>query len=162
MLPPPPAPPGRTGPPAFDPRARADRLPRARAERLLAWAKAHRLRAGLIAGGVVALLLYPFVVGALAASVVESKASDRLGQTVTVRRGRGGFASIVLDDLVVAGAPGQPPLVRVKELRIPFGVALGIAARIAPFVRRAKALRSVLAPEEGTSVTPKSGQPALQ
>jgi len=43
-----------------------------------------------------------------------------------------------------------------------FGVALGIAAGIAPFVRRAKALRSVLAPEEGTSVTPKSGEPALQ
>ena len=43
-----------------------------------------------------------------------------------------------------------------------FGVLLGIAAGIAPFVKRARALRTVLAPEDGTSVTPKSGQPALQ
>jgi hypothetical protein len=42
------------------------------------------------------------------------------------------------------------------------GVALGIAAGIAPFARRAKALRSALAPEEGTSVAPKSGEPARQ
>ena len=42
------------------------------------------------------------------------------------------------------------------------GVALGIAAGIAPFVRRAKALRSALAPEAGTSVTPRSGEPARQ
>ena len=43
-----------------------------------------------------------------------------------------------------------------------FGVLLGVAASIAPFVKRARALRTVLAPEDGTSVTPKSGQPALQ
>ena len=42
-----------------------------------------------------------------------------------------------------------------------FGVALGIAAGLAPFVRRANALRRALEPEDRTSVTPKSGEPAL-
>ena len=43
-----------------------------------------------------------------------------------------------------------------------FGVALGIAAGIAPLVSRAKALRAMLEPEDGASVTPKSGEPALR
>ncbi len=43
-----------------------------------------------------------------------------------------------------------------------FGVALGIAASIAPLVKHAKALRTALAPEDGTSVTPASKQPASQ
>jgi hypothetical protein len=38
-----------------------------------------------------------------------------------------------------------------------FGVALGIAAGIAPFVKRARALHTALAPEDGPSVTPTSG-----
>ncbi len=115
---PPPASPGRTGPPGIGPRARAAQL--------LGWAKAHRLKAGLAAFALVVLLVYPFLVGALAASLVAGKASERLGQPVTVGRGRGGLGAIVLDDLVVAGAAGQPPLVSVKQLRIPFGVAFGM------------------------------------
>jgi orotate phosphoribosyltransferase-like protein len=38
-----------------------------------------------------------------------------------------------------------------------FGVVLGIAAGVAPLVKRARALRTALAPEAGTSATPASG-----
>jgi hypothetical protein len=98
--------------------------------RLAAWAKAHRLRAGLAGGALIALFVYPFAVGGLAAHLVASKLSDRLGQPVTVGRGRGGLGTVVLRDLVVAGAAGQPPLVSVKEMQIPFGVAFGMRGPI--------------------------------
>ncbi len=72
------------------------------------------------------LILYPFVVGALAAHLCASKLSARLGQTVTVGRGRAGLGDIVLEDLVVAGAAGGPPLATIARLTIPFGAALGL------------------------------------
>jgi hypothetical protein len=79
------------------------------------------------------LAAYPFAVGALAAQLCASRMSARLGQTVTVGRGRAGLGAVVLDHLVVAGAPGGAPLVTVARVTIPFGVALGMhsAVRVA-------------------------------
>ena len=64
--------------------------------------------------------------GALAAHLIAGRASEKLGRPVTIGGGHGGLGAIVLGDVVVAGAPGQPPLVTVKEVRIPWGVALGM------------------------------------
>ena len=96
---------------------------RARAGSFLA---AHR-RASL-AGGValVLLVLYPFVVGGIAAQLAESRLSAKLGRAVTIAHGRAGFGHIVLENLVVAGAPGGAPLATVDRLVVPFGVALGM------------------------------------
>jgi len=93
---------------------------------VLAWVKAHRRTS--IAGGVVlgVLLAYMLVGGALAARVIAGRATERLGRPVTIGSGHGGFGAIVLNDVVVAGAPGQPPLVTVKEVRIPLGVVFGM------------------------------------
>ena len=41
----------------------------------------------------IALFVYPFAVGGLAAHLAAGKLSDRLGQPVTVGRGRGGFGT---------------------------------------------------------------------
>ena len=93
---------------------------------MLAWVKAHRRTS--IAGGVVlgVLLLYMLVGGALAARMIAGRATEKLGRPVTIGSGHGGFGAIVLNDVVVAGAPGQPPLVTVKEVRIPLGVVFGM------------------------------------
>ena len=92
----------------------------------MAWMKAHRRIS--ITGGVVlgVLLLYMLVGGALAARVIAGRATERLGRPVTIGSGHGGFGAIVLNDVVVAGAPGQPPLLTVKEVRIPLGVVFGM------------------------------------
>jgi hypothetical protein len=81
-----------------------------------------------IAGGVAfaLLLLYMLAGGPLAASLIASRASAKLGRPVTIGGGHGGLGAIVLGDVAVAGAPGQPPLVTVKEVRIPWAVALGM------------------------------------
>ena len=92
----------------------------------MAWVKAHRRIS--IAGGVVlgVLLLYMLVGGALAARVIAGRATERLGRQVSIGSGHGGFGAIVLNDVVVAGAPGQPPLLTVKEVQIPLGVVFGM------------------------------------
>jgi len=116
---PPPIPPARPDPFATGPGAR-----------LRAWRKAHpRLT---IAGGVAIglLIIYMLVGGAIAAHVVAGRATAKLGRPVTVGSGHGGFGAIVLDDIVVAGAPGQPPLLTVKQVRIPLGVALGMRSTV--------------------------------
>ena len=64
--------------------------------------------------------------GPLAAHLIAGRASEKLGRPVTIGGGHGGLGAIVLGDVVVAGATGQPPLVTVKEVRIPWGVALGM------------------------------------
>jgi hypothetical protein len=85
-----------------------------------------------IAGGTVLglLLLYLLAGGALAAHLVASRASEKLGRPVTVGSGHGGLGAIVLGDIAVAGAPGQPPLLTVKEVRIPWGVAVGMRSDV--------------------------------
>jgi hypothetical protein len=95
-----------------------------------AWVSAHRKTT--IAGGTVLglLLLYLLAGGALAAHLVASRASEKLGRPVTVGSGHGGLGAIVLGDIAIAGAPGQPPLVTVKEVRIPWGVALGMRSDV--------------------------------
>jgi hypothetical protein len=94
--------------------------------RALAWAKAHRKTT--IAGGVVLglMLFYLLAGGALAASLISGRASEKLGRPVTIGGGHGGLGAIVLGDISIAGAPGQPPLLTVKEVRIPWGAALGM------------------------------------
>ncbi len=94
--------------------------------RAVGWARAHRKLT--IAGGVVLglALIYPFAVGALAASLIASRASAKLGQPVSVGSARGGLGVIVLEDLTVAGKPGGPPLVSVGRVTVPFGVAFGM------------------------------------
>jgi hypothetical protein len=81
-----------------------------------------------IAGGVVLglMLLYLLAGGALAASLISGRASEKLGRAVTIGGGHGGLGAIVLGDVAIAGAPGQPPLLTVKEVRIPWGAALGM------------------------------------
>jgi hypothetical protein len=77
--------------------------------RVLAWRKAHpRLT---IAGAVVLglVLLYTVAGGALAARLIAGRASERLGRPLTIGSGHGGLGAIVLDDVAIAGAPGQPP-----------------------------------------------------
>jgi hypothetical protein len=81
-----------------------------------------------IAGGI-ALglgLLYMLAGGALAAHLIAGKASERLGRTVTIGSGHGGLGAIVLHNVSVPGASGQPPLLTAREVRIPLGVALGM------------------------------------
>src|SRR5262245_18508658 len=112
---PPPFPPGRPGP-----------LATGFGARVSAWRKAHpRLT---IAGGVVLALIVVYMVagGASAAHVIAGRATEKLGRPVTVGSGHGGLGSIVLDDIVIAGAPGQPPLLTVRQARIPLGVAFGL------------------------------------
>jgi len=70
-------------------------------------------------------MVYVMAAGAIAASVFASKASAKLGKPVTVGRGRGGFGAIVLDDVAIAGAPGKPPLMTMRHIRVPLLVALG-------------------------------------
>jgi hypothetical protein len=98
--------------------------------RLGAWRRAHpRLT---IAGGVVLALLVIYMVagGAIAAHLIAGRATEKLGRPVTIGSGHGGFGAIVLDDIVVAGAPGQPPLLTVKQARIPLGVAFGMHSAV--------------------------------
>ena len=85
-----------------------------------------------VAGGVlvVLLLLYMVAGGALAAHVIAGRATERLGRPVTIGRGHGGFGAIVLSNVSVAGAAGQPPLLTAKEVRIPLGVALGMRSTV--------------------------------
>jgi len=83
------------------------------------WRKANPRKT--VAGGVVLglLLLYMLVGGAVAAHLIAGRATERLGQPVTIGSGRGGLGTIVLRDVAVAGAPGQPALLTVKEVEIP-------------------------------------------
>jgi hypothetical protein len=76
------------------------------------------------------LLVYMLVGGALAAHMIAGRATEKLGRPVTVGSGHGGLGAIVLDDISVAGAPGQPPLVTVKRARIPLGVVLGLRSTV--------------------------------
>jgi hypothetical protein len=76
------------------------------------------------------LLLYMLAGGPLAAHLIAGRASEKLGRPVTIGGGHGGLGAIVLGDVVVAGATGQPPLVTVKEVRIPWGVALGMRGEV--------------------------------
>ena len=73
---------------------------------------------------VIAVVVYPWAVGGLAARMVASKATARLGRAVTVGKGRAGLGGITLTDIRVAGTVG-PDLVSVEQVTVPFGVALG-------------------------------------
>jgi hypothetical protein len=116
---PPPVPTGRPGP-----------LANGFGARVLAWRKANPRKT--VAGGVVLglLLLYMLAGGSLAAHLIASRASERLGQPVTIGSGRGGLGAIVLRDVEVAGAPGHPALLSVKEVEIPWGAALGMHSAV--------------------------------
>ena len=72
------------------------------------------------------VLLYMLAGGALAARLIAGRASEKLGRQVTIGGGHGGLGAIVLNDVVVAGTPGQSPLVTVREVRLPWGAALGM------------------------------------
>ncbi len=95
------------------------------------------------------LIVYPFVVGALAAHLCADRLTARLGQTVTVGRGRAGLGDVELTDLVVAGAPGGPPLATVARITIPFGVALGLHSAVHVAGLRLSAVRG----GEGDNIT---------
>jgi hypothetical protein len=100
-------------------------------------------RRASIAGGaaLVLLVLYPFVAGGLAAHLCESRLSARLGRPVTVGHGRGGFGRIVLENLIIPGAAGGPPLATIERLSIPFGVALGLHSTVEVIGLRVQAVR---------------------
>jgi len=76
------------------------------------------------------LLFYMLAGGAIAAHVIAGRATEKLGRPVTIGSGHGGLGAIVLDDIAVAGAPGQPPLLTVKQARIPLGAALGMRSTV--------------------------------
>ncbi len=100
-------------------------------------------RRASIAGGValVLLVLYPFVAGGLAAHLCESRLSAKLGRPITVGHGRGGIGRIVLEDVIVPGAAGGPPLATIERLSIPFGAALGLHSTIEVIGLRVHAVR---------------------
>ncbi len=130
---PPPLPPGLGGPPRLEPSGPA--------ERARAFVAAHRRASIAAAVALFLLILYPFAVGALAAHLCESRLSAKLGRTVTVGHGRGGFGQIVLEDVVIPGAAGGPPLATIARLSIPFGAALGLHSTIEVAGLRVKAVR---------------------
>src|SRR5437762_754709 len=68
--------------------------------------------------------------GAIAAHVIAGRATEKLGRPVTIGSGHGGFGAIVLDDIAVAGASGQPPLLTVRQARIPLGLVLGLRGEV--------------------------------
>jgi hypothetical protein len=86
-----------------------------------------RHRRWTIAGAVVvvALALYPWGVGALTANLLAGRLSSRLGRPVAVGRGRAGFGQVTLEEVVVSGAPGAAPLIKVSRIEIPLGVLFG-------------------------------------
>ncbi|HEX4404432.1 MAG TPA: biosynthetic peptidoglycan transglycosylase [Polyangia bacterium] len=97
---------------------------RARPPKGLDWLRAHR---GVAAGGaaiVLAIALYPWAVGGLAARLFASRVTTRIGRTVTVGAGRAGLGHITLTGIRVAGTTGED-LVDVDRLVVPFGVAVG-------------------------------------
>jgi hypothetical protein len=87
---------------------------------------AHRRLSIALGAALVVALVFPFAVGGLAAHLVASKGSARLGTVVSVGRGRAGFGGVVLDDVVVAGAPGVRPLVAVGRIVVPYGALVGM------------------------------------
>src|SRR3954449_7101942 len=70
----------------------------------------------------VLLVSYPFWAGALAAKVVGSQLSARLGVPVTVRRGLGGLGNINLYGLKVGE---DRPLLEVEKLQVPSAALWG-------------------------------------
>jgi hypothetical protein len=119
---PPPIPPGLRGP--------RDQGPSTFAARARAFVQGHR-RLSIAAGvGLALLVIYPFAAGAVAAHLVESRLSAKLGRAVTVGHGRGGFGRIVLEEVTVAGAAAGPPLATIARLTVPFGVALGMSSTV--------------------------------
>ena len=96
---------------------------RARPPRGLDWLRAHR---GVTAGGaafVLAIAVYPWAVGGLAARLFASRVTTRLGRPVSVGAGRAGLGHITLTDIRVAGTTGDD-LVDVDRVVVPFGVAV--------------------------------------
>ena len=69
--------------------------------------------------------MYPFLVGGLAARVFASRATARLGRTVTVGSGLAGLGRVTLRGVEVAGRGEGLPLASVREVAVPFGAALG-------------------------------------
>jgi hypothetical protein len=94
-----------------------------RSAKAVAWLKTHR---GAVGIGVAVVLgaIYPSAVGTLAARMVASKLSARLGRQVTVGQGRAGLGDVTLADVRVAGTTG-PDLVSIGRVVAPFGVAFG-------------------------------------
>jgi Transglycosylase len=92
--------------------------------RVGAWARGHRRRVGIGAGVLLALAVYPWAVGGLAANLFATRVSERLGRAVTVGKGRAGFGQVTLTDIRVAGTVG-PPLLAVDRMVVPFGAAVG-------------------------------------
>jgi hypothetical protein len=95
------------------------------------------------AGGLALLLLvlYPFAIGGIAARVVASKASARLGTPVTVGRGRGGLGTIVLDDVVIGDDGSGPALARIDRITVPLGILLGMHSAVEVAGLRVEAVR---------------------
>jgi hypothetical protein len=89
----------------------------------VAWLRAHRGAVG-IAVAMVLGAVYPWAVGTVAAHVVASKLTDRLGRPVTVGQGRAGLGDVTLTDVRVAGTTG-PELAVIGRVVAPFGVAFG-------------------------------------
>jgi hypothetical protein len=111
------------------------------AARARAFVRGHR-RLSIAAGvGLGLLVVYPFVVGALAAHLVESRLGAKLGRAVTVKRGHGGLGRIVLEEVTVAGAPNGPPLATIARVTVPFGAALGMSSAIEVHGLRVHAVR---------------------
>lgn len=84
-------------------------------------------RRWVIAVGVVLalVLVYPPVVGGLAASMFASKVTERLGRPVTVARGRAGLTQVALRGILIEGRAGGPPLLTASEIAVPFAAVLG-------------------------------------
>ncbi len=97
-----------------------------------------------MAGGAILLfvILYPFAVGTLAARVAAARLQSRLGQPVIIGRGRAGFGTVELHDIVIGASSGaSPPLATVARVSVPFGVALGLQSAVTVSGLRVHAVR---------------------
>ncbi len=109
--------------------------------RVGAWVADHRRLVTAASVALLMLIAFPFAVGGIAAHLVASRATQKLGRPVTVARGWAGFAGIRLEDLEVAGAPGAAALVTVSRISAPWGVAFGMRQPVTVSGLRIRAVR---------------------
>jgi len=109
--------------------------------RVGAWVADHRRLVTAASVALLVLIAFPFVVGGIAAHLVASRATQKLGRPVTVAHGRAGFAGIRLEELEVAGAPGAAALVTVSRISAPWGVAFGMRQPVTVSGLRIRAVR---------------------
>jgi hypothetical protein len=84
-----------------------------------AWLTRRRWRAAVLVALVVAVVIYPFAGGAIAARVAADKLRGRLGTQVSIGHGRAGLFGLTFKDVDI-GPPGPTALAHIGRMRVPF------------------------------------------